>query len=159
MGFSTSSLPPTLAPQHMGGSLSPAPILAQGFASRTPAFVVGTRDPAAPGSLGGKPSDTVKTRKEGDVRLIKIAFCPEQSLNSLEQLARQAHEVASKTEQGDFEGGCIPVKQSLGEATQTCRSAQFSVFEAHTFLTPTSWHFCSEKLYIYTTRTINNWLV
>lgn len=31
----------------------------------------------ARGSPGGKPSDTVKTRKEGDVRLIKIAFCPD----------------------------------------------------------------------------------
>lgn len=50
------------------------------------------------------PSDIAETRKEGDVRLIKIAFCPDQNLNSLEELARQASEVDSKTKQGEFRG-------------------------------------------------------
>lgn len=77
--------------------------------------------PGPPDALGGKPSDTVKSRKEGDVRWIKIAFCPGQGLNTLEQLARQAHKVDSKTEQGDFGGRCVPVEQSAGEATQTCQ--------------------------------------
>lgn len=48
------------------------------------------------------PSDIAETRKEGDVRLIKIAFCPDQNLNSLEELAQQASEVDSKTKQGEF---------------------------------------------------------
>lgn len=64
------------------------------------------------------PSDTAETRKEGDVRLIKIAFCPDQDLNSLEQLARQAYDADSKIKR---RRGHVPVKQSSVELTQTYR--------------------------------------
>lgn len=125
------------------------------------------RAPSAPaithGQDGGrKPRDTVRTRKEGDVRSVKIAFCPDQSSNSLEQLARQAHEVASRMEQGNSGAGCIPVEQGPCKATQRCQwnflyfkyifswlqppGASDPQIPLHTTETRTGWHRRSSRV-------------
>lgn len=119
----TCSLTPTPTPQHNGVPVLGVHSSLRVPQSWTPSSVAGTwyprpqgahsplwdhrplgrgRTPVEPswrearparGSPGGKPSDTVKTKKESDVRLIKIVSCHDQSLNSLEQSAREAHKV------------------------------------------------------------------